>query len=279
MTDRPPPTDFASVQAHYDLNDDFFRLFLDESMTYTCARFDDPAVTLAEGQRAKIDNLLDKCDLRPGMRLLEVGCGWGAAAVRARRRHEVRVVALTLSRNQHEHNLRLAVGDDGLDFRLEGWETFTEPVDRILSIGAFEHFGRAKYPAFFARCYDLLPADGVLVLHLNTKGKPSRAIGFLRFVYWVRETWFPNADIPAPEAVLGLAREAGFEPLHFESLRLHYARTLDLWAAGLRARREVAVGLIGVDRYESFLRYLTGYAGYFRSGECNLCQYKFRKLG
>src|SRR5262249_19777579 len=133
--------DFASIQAHYDLNDEFFGLFLDPSMTYTCARFSSPGATLAEAQLAKIDLCLDKCQLSPGHRLLETGCGWGAAAVRARDRHGVEVVALTLSRNQHEHNLRLAGGRDGIEFRLEGWETFHEPVDRILAIGAFEHFG------------------------------------------------------------------------------------------------------------------------------------------
>lgn len=270
-------TDFASVQAHYDLNDDFFRLFLDESMTYTCARFDDAASSLAEAQLAKIDNLLDKCDLRPGMRLLEVGCGWGATAVRARHERGARVTALTLSRNQHEHNLRQAVGDEWLDFRLEGWETFAEPVDRILSIGAFEHFGRAKYASFFSRCNDLLPPNGILVLQTNTKGKPTRSMTFLRFVCWIRRNIFPNGDIPAPETVLGQAREAGLEPMHAESLRLHYARTLDCWAENLAARQADAIREAGKARYEAFMKYLTGYAGYFRTGECNLFQFTFRK--
>src|SRR5688500_13131157 len=134
--DAPPrlQADFAPVQAHYDLNDEFFALFLDPSMTYSCAKFAGPGVTLAEAQRAKIDLSLGKCELRPGMRLLDVGCGWGATALRARDHYGVRVTGLTLSRNQHRHCQDLAAGRDGIEFRLEGWETFDEPVDRIVSV-------------------------------------------------------------------------------------------------------------------------------------------------
>ena len=149
----PPPleTEFEMVQAHYDLSDEFFALFLDPSMAYTCAYFETPQVTLAEAQMAKMDRSLGKCDLRPGQRLLEVGCGWGALAVRARERFNVRVTALTLSRNQHTRCLALAAGRDGLNFRLQGWETFCEPVDRLIAVGAFEHFGADKQAAFFER--------------------------------------------------------------------------------------------------------------------------------
>src|SRR2546423_901807 len=102
MTDSPPPAaaDFANVQAHYDLGDEFFALFLDPSMTYSCAVFDGPQTTLAEAQRAKIDLTLGKCDLRPGLRLLDIGCGWGALARRARERYAVELVGLTLSEDQ-----------------------------------------------------------------------------------------------------------------------------------------------------------------------------------
>src|SRR3954447_15040609 len=183
MTDpaSPPAADFANVQAHYDLGDEFFTLFLDPSMTYSCAKFDAPKSTLAEAQLAKIDLTLGKCELRPGQRLLDIGCGWGALARRARERHGVEVIGLTLSENQLAHNRRLAGGDAGLDFRLEGWETFDTQVDRIVSVGAFEHFGRDKYDAFFAKARSLLPADGVMLLHTITFGKPTKTFSFLRF--------------------------------------------------------------------------------------------------
>ena len=112
------------MQAHYDVGDDFYALFLDPTMTYSCAKFDTPDATLEEAQLAKIDLSLGKCELSPGMTLLDVGCGWGATAVRAREVWGVDVIGLTLSRRQHAHAERLAATRPGLSFRLEGWETF-----------------------------------------------------------------------------------------------------------------------------------------------------------
>ncbi len=255
--------DFASVQAHYDLSDDFFRLFLDPSLTYSCARFVDPGMSLADAQRAKIDTTLDKCELRPGLTLLDIGCGWGAAARRARERHDVSVIGLTLSQNQYQHDRALADGRPGLDFRLQGWETFTEPVDRIVSIGAFEHFGRAKYSDFFARCRSLLPASGVLLLHTITLGKPSKSFAFLRFVHFMSMKIFPGGDVPSPEVVLESARRGGFEAVHIESLRSHYARTLDYWAENLLAAREKAIEMVGESTFGIYRKYLTDFAGFF----------------
>jgi cyclopropane-fatty-acyl-phospholipid synthase len=266
--------DFELVQAHYDVGDAFYALFLDPSMTYSCGKFDSPSATLEEAQRAKIDLSLQKCDLRPGDRLLDVGCGWGATAGRARTHFDATVTGLTLSQNQLEHNRRLAKGDPHLEFRLQGWETFEEPVDRIVSIGAFEHFGRAKYPAFFARCRAILPADGVMLLHTITAGKISHDLDFLRFVHFISREIFPGGDVPAPETVVGAAREAGFELVHVESLRPHYARTLDCWADNLRSRESEALSLVGQAVYEKYMKYLTGCARLFRSGECNVHQFK-----
>ena len=278
-TPSTPATDFAPVQAHYDLSDAFFALFLDPSMTYSCAKFDGSDVTLADAQRAKIDLSLGKCGLRPGMRLLDIGCGWGATALRARDHYGVRVTGLTLSRNQHAHCQALAGGRDGIDFRLEGWETFDEPVDRIVSVGAFEHFGRDKYPAFFAKARSLLPGksgEGVMLLHTITLGKPSRAFSFLRFVHFMSTKIFPGGDVPPPERVIEYARAANFEPEHVESLRPHYAVTLDCWAANLRANRDRAVEVAGEETVKTYMKYLTDCANYFRSGEVNVHQFKLR---
>jgi cyclopropane-fatty-acyl-phospholipid synthase len=269
-------TDFASVQAHYDLSNDFFALFLDPSLTYSCAKFDTPATTLAEAQRAKIDLSLGKLELRPGHKLLDIGCGWGATALRAREHYGARVVGLTLSRNQFAHLQQLAARTPDLEFRLEGWETYGTSVDRIVSIGAFEHFGNRKYASFFAKCRGLLPADGVMLLHTITIGRPNMTDDFLRFVVFMGKTIFPAGDIPAPEQVIHAARHNGFETVHVESLRPHYARTLDAWAANLQDRREQAVALVGPAVYNDYIRYLTGCAGYFRSGEINIHQFKMR---
>jgi cyclopropane-fatty-acyl-phospholipid synthase len=276
MHDKSPVReDFESVQAHYDLGDEFFSLFLDPSMTYSCAKFDAPGATLAEAQAAKIDLALGKCELRPGQRLLDVGCGWGSTAVRACEKYGVRVVGLTLGRNQHEYCRRLAAGREAsLDFRLQGWETFEEKVDRIVSIGAFEHFGRDKYGAFFAKCRAILPDDGVMLLHTITFGRPNRSVAFGRFVYFMTHTIFPNGEAPVAERVMECARTGGFEVVHVESLRPHYARTLDCWAGNMERNRARAVELAGEKLYGEWMKYLTTCAGYFRTGEFNVYQFK-----
>ena len=198
-TPSQPPSmepEFAMVQAHYDLSDEFFALFLDPTLMYSCAKFDAPETTLADAQRAKIDLSLTKCELRPGHRLLDVGCGWGGTALRARDHFHVNVVGLTLSQNQHAHCQALAAGKPGLDFRLQGWEQFQEKVDRIVSIGAFEHFGEAKQAAFFERCLSILPPDGVMLLHTITIGKPGTSFGFARFVHFLSVKIFPGSYRP-----------------------------------------------------------------------------------
>src|SRR6202034_3323839 len=134
---------FEDVQAHYDLSDEFFRLFLDPSQTYSCAYFERDDMTLEEAQQAKVDLALGKLGLQPGMTLLDVGCGWGATMRRAIETYDVNVIGLTLSKNQAAH---VQTKFDQLDSTsnkrglLNGWEQFDEPVDRIVSIGAFEHF-------------------------------------------------------------------------------------------------------------------------------------------
>ena len=153
---------FEDVQAHYDLWDDFFRLFLDPTQTYSCAYFERDDMTVEQAQIAKIDLALGKLGLRPGMTLLDVGCGWGATMVRALDKYDVNVIGLTLSKNQAAHVQQLFDSSDSPRSKrvlLEGWEQFDEPVDRIVSIGAFEHFGFDRYNDFFRFAYDALPAS------------------------------------------------------------------------------------------------------------------------
>jgi len=268
--------DFDRIQAHYDLGDDFYALFLDESMTYSCGKFDLPETTLAEAQRAKIDLSLGKCELRPGMSLLDIGCGWGATAFRAAEQYGVNVTGLTLSQNQFDSAQRRALARGDVAFRLEGWETFDGHADRIVSIGAFEHFGHAKYEAFFDKCRQILPQDGVMLLHTITWGRPSTDEAFFDFILFLATEIFPGGELPEPETIVGLARHGGFELAHAESLRPHYARTLDCWTANLQHNRDQAVGLVGPEMFDKYIRYLTGAAETFRTGEVNVYQFKFR---
>lgn len=162
---------FEDVQAHYDLSDEFFRLWLDPTQTYSCAYFEREDMTLEEAQLAKIDLALGKLGLQPGMTLLDVGCGWGSTMMRAVECYDVNVIGLTLSENQKTHVERVFAASDSPRTKrvlLQGWEQFDEPVDRIVSIGAFEHFGFDRYDDFFAMAYRALPDDGVMLLHTIT---------------------------------------------------------------------------------------------------------------
>src|SRR5213078_3616983 len=213
---------FADVQAHYDLSDDFFRLFLDPTQTYSCAYFERDDMTLEEAQIAKIDLSLSKLRLEPGMTLLDVGCGWGATLRRAIEKYDVNVVGLTLSKNQAAHVQKTF---DALDtprtrrVLLQGWEQFDEPVDRIVSIGAFEHFGHDRYDDFFKKAYQILPDDGVMLLHTIIKptdeefaasGLPL-TMKLLKFSKFIMDEIFPGGDLPKPTDVEEHAANAGFE--------------------------------------------------------------------
>lgn len=275
---------FEDVQAHYDLSDELFFAFLDPSRVYSCAYFAREDMTLEQAQMAKLDLTFGKIDLEPGQRVLEVGCGWGAGIRRAAELHGVHAIGLTLSRNQHAYvTQQLAKAPPGAgraEVRLLGWEEFDEPVDRIYSIGAFEHFRRERHAAFFARCKRLLPPEGRMLLHTIVSVAPRelRARGLeirhedVLFFKFISEEIFPGGFLVPSAEVQARAREAGFTVTQVQSLQPHYARTLDLWAAQLEARREQAVAATSEQEVERYLRYLRGCAGYFRSGHIDVQQ-------
>ena len=273
----PNPTPFyEKVQSHYDLSNEFFELFLDPTRTYSCAYFERDDMSLEEAQRAKIDLALRKCDLRPGMRLLDIGCGWGSTMMRAAEHYDVDVIGLTLSRNQYEHVSgllsRMSSGGRSAEVRLQGWEDFDEPVDRIVSIGAFEHFRRQRYDMFFERVSRILPEDGRMLLHtIVGHSRPQLEAMkvavtrddalFLRFI--MREI-FPGGQLPERDQIIFGGQRHGFWVQNIESLQPHYARTLDLWAKALEEHHDDAVQLASEEVYQRYLRYLTGCAANFR---------------
>jgi cyclopropane-fatty-acyl-phospholipid synthase len=279
---------FEDVQAHYDLSDDFFRLFLDPTQTYSCAYFERDDMTLEEAQIAKIDLSLGKLGLKPGMTLLDIGCGWGATVNRAVERHDVNVVGLTLSKNQQAHVEQLLAKSDSprrKEVLLQGWEQFDEQVDRIVSIGAFEHFGSDRYEDFFKMAYAALPSDGVMLLH--TIIKPSdqefRERGLpmtmtkLRFFKFIMDEIFPGGMLPKVAEVETHATNAGFKLTRIQPLRLHYARTLEIWAAALEARRDDAIAIQSEEVYDRYMRYLTGCAELFAEGYTDIAQFTLEK--
>ncbi|OHT92233.1 cyclopropane mycolic acid synthase family methyltransferase [Mycobacterium syngnathidarum] len=279
---------FADVQAHYDLSDDFFRLFLDPTQTYSCAYFERDGMTLEQAQIAKIDLALGKLGLEPGMTLLDVGCGWGATMRRAIERYDVHVIGLTLSKNQAAHVTQMFDDMDTDRSRrvlMQGWEQFDEPVDRIVSIGAFEHFGRDRYPAFFDKAYQALPFDGVMLLHTICGIDPRKAhemgvpvtFELARFIKFILTEIFPGGQLPSIPMVEEHATAAEFAVTRRQSLQPHYATTLDIWAANLEANREQAVATQSEEVYERYMKYLTGCAKLFRRRQTDVVQFTLEK--
>ena len=275
---------FEDVQHHYDLSDDFYRLFLDPTQTYSCAYFERDDMTLEEAQLAKIDLALGKLGLQPGMTLLDVGCGWGATLMRAVDRYDVNVVGLTLSKNQQAHVQKLFDSSSSPRSKrvlLQGWEQFDEPVDRIVSIGAFEHFGFDRYDAFFKMAHNALPADGVMLLHTIVQvsqdeieaRKLPMTMTLLKFFKFIMDEIFPGGRLPSVALVEERATDAGFSVSRVQPLRMHYARTLDMWAAALEANKDKAIAIQSEEVYERYMRYLTGCADLFRKGYTDVCQF------
>jgi cyclopropane-fatty-acyl-phospholipid synthase len=279
---------FEDVQAHYDLSDEFFRLWLDPTRTYSCAYFERDDMTLEEAQIAKIDLALGKLGLEPGMTLLDVGCGWGSTMMRAIERYDVNVIGLTLSENQKAHVERIFAESSSPRTKrvlLQGWEQFNEPVDRIVSIGAFEHFGHERYADFFKMAHESLPADGVMLLHTIVGQNPADAerlgipltFELARFIKFIMTEIFPGGRLPSVPMVEQRATEGGFKVTRVQRLRLHYARTLDMWAEALEAHKDEAIAIQSQVVYDRYMKYLTGCAKLFRRNQVDVAQFTLEK--
>ena len=279
---------YEESQSIYDVSNDFFALWLGPTMGYTCGYYERDDMTLEESQNAKFDLALGKLDLEPGMTLLDVGCGWGGALERAVEKFDVNVIGITLSKAQSEFaRARLQKLDTGrsVEVRLQGWEEFDEPVDRIVSIGAFEAFKVERYPLFFERAYGLLPSGGRMLLHTILAHTQKffhdngikLTLSDLKFMKFIGDEIFPGGRLPAVEDIETLAAGSGFTLERIHLLRPHYARTLDMWSANLAANRDEAVAMTDEATYDKYMKYLTGCADFFRRGITNIGQFTLVK--
>lgn len=281
---------FEDIQAHYDLSDDFFGLFQDPTRKYSCAYFTGPSVTLSEAQIANVDLNLDKLDLKPGMTLLEIGCGWGLTLKRAMEKYDVNVIGLTLSKNQQAYCQKLLSevdSDRTFDVRLEGWEQFHSPVDRIVSIEAFEHFGFERYDDFFKNCYDILPNDGRMTIQSSVSYHPMELAArgkkltfeLARFARFIYTEIFPGGRIPSTTMMVELGEKAGFVVPETMSLRNHYIKTLGLWAAALEHNKDEAIAVTDEENYHRYMKYLTGCQYYFIDEDLDVSLVTYAKPG
>ncbi|CAJ1508234.1 cyclopropane mycolic acid synthase family methyltransferase [[Mycobacterium] holstebronense] len=286
MTDLKPY--YEESQAAYDISDDFFALFLDPTMAYTCAYFERDDMTLEEAQNAKYDLALRKLNLEPGMTVLDVGCGWGAGLARAVTEFDVNVIGITLSRNHCARSAATLAAIDTkrrAEARLQGWEEFDEKVDRIFTIEAFDSFKKVRYAAFFERAYGILPDDGRMLFHSIFTYPQTywREHGIkvtmsdLRFVRFLGKEIFPGGEMAGRDDIYEYSQGAGFHIQDAVLMPEHYIRTLDMWADNLRHNRERAIAIQSEEVYERYLRYLTGCADLFSRGISNVGQFVLTK--
>ena len=269
--------DRKAIEHHYDVSNDFYRLFLDRNMVYSCAYFKRETDTLDEAQENKLDHILTKLMIKPGERLLDVGCGCGALILRAARKYGARAVGITLSKNQFEH-VRWRIREEGLsdrcEVRLQDYRDVPGQgaFDKIASVGMFEHVGLKNLATYFARMGELLADGGLVLNHGITASDPdSRALG-MGVGPFIHRYVFPHGELPHIGLVLREMSAAGLEATDVESLRRHYARTCHEWASRLDEQREKAAVLAGQKRMRIWQIYLAGCAHGFAHGWMNLYQ-------
>ncbi len=264
-----------AISFHYDVSNDFYALWLDEQMIYSCAYYEDADQTLEQAQHAKLDMICRKLRLAPGERMLDIGCGWGALVCWAAEHYGVQAHGITLSRNQYEQALR-AIRQRGLEGRvtvelrdyrdLEGKEVY----DKVSSIGMFEHVGLKNLPAYFAVVHRMLKPGGLFLNHGITSAeggwKKSDTTEFInRYV-------FPDAELESLSRVQLVMEDAQFEIHDVENLRLHYALTLRAWVSRLEQRREEALRHVPDSVFRIWRFYMASCAQQFEEGNTGIYQ-------
>jgi cyclopropane-fatty-acyl-phospholipid synthase len=266
--------DEVAVTHHYDVSNRFYRMVLGPSMTYSCAVFPDEGAALEEAQAAKHELVCCKLGLRPGMRLLDVGCGWGSLALHAARHHGVTAVGVSLSQPQVELARQRAEEQglaDRVDFRVQDYRDLADgPFDAISSIGMFEHVGMARTAEYFSALRALLRPGGRLLNHAISR-PPSKTTR-LPSNSFVGRYVFPDGELLEVGTTVSALQGQGFEARHVESLREHYARTLRCWVANLEARWDEAVEEVGANRARVWRLYMAGSAIGFEAGRTSVHQ-------
>lgn len=228
---------------HYDLEEWLFRLFLDREMNYSCAYFEREDASLEEAQEAKCRHILRKLHLKPGQRVLDIGCGWGSLARYLSRTADVHVTGLTLSQRQHQVAEQWAAAEglgERTEFLLQDYREHRGRYDRIVSVGMFEHVGRPMYPRFFQQVAHLLKDDGVALLHYIGRLGPGTTTSA-----WIRRHIFPGGYCPALSEVCNALEHSELMCTDIEVLRLHYALTLAIWQQRFQANREAVCSRLG----------------------------------
>ncbi len=253
-----------NVAHHYDLGNDFYKLFLDDNMLYSCAYFREPTETLEQAQRNKLRLLASKLCLREGMRVLDIGCGWGDLALYLAKLENVQVTGVTLSREQQKlasERAQKAGLSDRVTFELRDYRDVDDSFDRIVSVGMFEHVGVHRYDEFFGHLNTLMPDDGIALLHsIGHMSPPGMASP------WLRKYIFPGAYSPALSEVFDSVERNNLWVMDLEFLRLHYATTLQHWGERFQNNRDKVVAMYDERFARMWEFYLVSAEMMFRGG-------------
>ncbi|WP_042457077.1 SAM-dependent methyltransferase [Neobacillus dielmonensis] len=264
-----------NISFHYDIGNDFYKLWLDETMTYSCAYFKTPDDSLKTAQQNKVAHILKKLNLKEGQKLLDIGCGWGELIITAAKRYGARATGITLSDEQFarvqerikEEQLSHLVDVQLIDYR----ELKKQKFDRIVSVGMLEHVGKEHLPEYFKAVNGLLEEGGLSVLHSITSPREGATNS------WIEKYIFPGGYIPSVSELVSQIAENQFYLIDYESLRRHYAKTLDNWAANF----EAALDQVRKSKDERFIRmwrlYLNACSASFQTGNIDLSQFIFTK--
>jgi len=269
----------ANVQHHYDIGNDLYRLFLDADMQYSCAYWPRADMTLDEAQAAKKAHIAAKLALKPGQRVLDIGCGWGGMAITLAKLEQVEVLGITLSDEQlalARQRAEAAGVADRVRFELIDYRDLAARApgrfDRIVSVGMFEHVGAPNYDVFFRACANLMTAEGVMLLHtIGRFGKPGATDAF------TRKYIFPGGYIPALSETLAASEKSRLIVTDVETLRLHYALTLRQWYARTLAHEAEIAQMMGERFFRMWTFYLAGATAAFESGGMGNYQIQFAR--
>jgi cyclopropane-fatty-acyl-phospholipid synthase len=261
-----------NVHHHYDLGNDFYQLWLDERMVYTCAYYDTPEATLDEAQVAKLDHVCRKLKLRPGQKVIEAGCGWGALAMHMAEHYGVNVLAYNNSKEQVAYAREKAAElglDDRVTFVEDDYRKIEDRCDAFVSVGMLEHVGRSHYQTLGALIKRSLKPDGLALIHTIGRSYPARMDP------WIVKHIFPGGHAPSLSEMMTIFEPNRFSILDVENLRLHYSRTCAAWLENFDAVADQVQDMYSEEFARMWRLYLAGSSAGFQSGTLQLFQVLF----